>query len=144
MAYYEFVNEVWSRHLRDKAFTYGGSDMDAMKPLICQCCGGHIDRRTMMCPYCETQYNGKLEPVPVIADYEPDGYQTIQATVYVDELTFRNQEIAMKTVYEQLYEEMMKQMSQYVEVTEQVDCRRFRRIIRGRLKIFTGIGRNNL
>lgn len=29
-----------------------------MKPLLCQCCGGHIDRDTMTCPYCGVQMDG--------------------------------------------------------------------------------------
>ena len=32
-----------------------------MKPLICKCCGGTINRETMICPYCDTAYT-KDEP----------------------------------------------------------------------------------
>lgn len=117
--------------------------MDELKPLICQCCGGQIDRRTMKCPYCETQYNGKLEPVHIISRSEPYGVQTLQAAVYVDELAFQNQEIAMKIAREKLYEAMMKSMTPYVEIEENRDPCRFGRTLRGRLKIFTDKGRNN-
>lgn len=118
--------------------------MDLPKAFICQCCGGHIDRRTMKCPYCETQYNGNLEPVTyIVGRSEPYGVQTHQAEVYVDELAFQNQEIAMKIAREKLYEAMMKSISSYVEIEECRDNRRFGRILRGRLKIFSDKGRNN-
>ena len=118
--------------------------MDLPKALICQCCGGHIDRRTMKCPYCETQYNGKLEPVThIVGRSEPYGVQTHHAEVYVDELAFQNQEIAMKIAREKLYEAMMKSISPYVEIEECRDYRRFGRTLRGRLKIFSDKGRNS-
>ena len=118
--------------------------MDLPKALICQCCGGHIDRRTMKCPYCETQYNGNLEPVThIVSRSEPYGVQTLHAEVYVDELTFQNQEIAMKIAREKLYEAMMESMKHLVEIEEERDYRRFGRTLRGGLKIFTDKGRNN-
>lgn len=116
--------------------------MDELKPLICQCCGGQIDRRTMKCPYCETRYTGNLEPM-IVARSEPYGAQTIQAAVYVDERALQNEEIAMKIAHEKLYEAMMKAMSHYVEVEQRIDHSRFGRTLRGRLKIFTDKGRNN-
>lgn len=29
-----------------------------LKPLICKCCGGKINRATMTCDYCDTEYMG--------------------------------------------------------------------------------------
>lgn len=98
----------------------------------------------MKCPYCETQYNGNLEPVThIVGRSEPYGVQTLHAAVYIDELAFQNQEIAMKIAREKLYEAMMKSISPYVEIEENRDPCRFGRTLRGKLKIFTDKGRNN-
>ena len=39
-----------------------------LKPLVCKNCGGQIDRRTMKCPYCDTQYESQNEMIHVVVD----------------------------------------------------------------------------
>lgn len=34
-----------------------------VQPLICERCGGQIDRHTMVCPYCDTQYGERVKKV---------------------------------------------------------------------------------
>lgn len=39
-----------------------------LKPLVCKNCGGQIDRATMKCPYCDTQYKSENDMVYVVVD----------------------------------------------------------------------------
>ena len=111
--------------------------MDAMKPLICQCCGGRIDRKTMRCPYCDTQYNGKLEPATKIIYGERRDYDILHASVCLKEALFReNQAMAQKIAMEKLMQAMAKGLEPYVEVKEHCDPTSFSRIITGAIRLF--------
>ena len=35
------------------------SSVEPLSPLICERCGGTIDRESMICPYCDTAYKQK-------------------------------------------------------------------------------------
>ena len=50
--------------------------MNELKPLICQCCGGRIDRHTMMCPYCGAHYIKIPEPSSYVSRSEADSFDS--------------------------------------------------------------------
>lgn len=35
------------------------SSVEPLSPLICERCGGTIDRESMICPYCDTEYGSR-------------------------------------------------------------------------------------
>ena len=56
-AIYTSVTDIIDRidaTIDDRVVTY--SDTIKYKPLICKCCGAPINRETMTCEYCGTQY----------------------------------------------------------------------------------------
>ena len=50
-----------------------------VKPLTCERCGGAIDRKTMRCPYCDTQYERKNNGVTVNYVVEQPGTHRLRA-----------------------------------------------------------------
>lgn len=110
--------------------------MDEMKPLICQCCGGHIDKRTLKCLYCETQYNEKIEQVLPVLHLEPDGIETVSVSVMIPEEVFmKSKEAAMQLFAKRAGEALLKGILPYVNVVEQRDMRSFNRILSAKIKI---------
>lgn len=113
----------------------GGTDI--LKQLICQNCGGHIDRHTLQCPYCETQYNGELQQMPKIIYGERRDYDVLNASVCIDEKLFlENQALAQKIAMEKLTQVMMKGLEPYIEIKEHQDHRSFSRYITGAIRIY--------
>lgn len=54
-------------------------------PLTCECCGGPVDRATLTCPYCGTQYrrNTNLVEREVYCRIETPGVKTLVAQCQV-------------------------------------------------------------
>lgn len=50
---------------------------------ICQCCGGRINRRTMTCEYCGTQYRDAFDSVIRVETFH-NPIQTLAAHVVLD------------------------------------------------------------
>lgn len=59
--------------------------MFELKPLVCERCGGHIDRKTMKCPYCDTQYERRNNGVTVNYVVDRPGTHRLSAEIRVDE-----------------------------------------------------------
>ena len=92
--------------------------MGELKPLICERCGGHINRRTMRCPYCETQYNGKLEVIPDTPPFSHNGVETLAISIQIPEEDFCRGADASLNVRKKMCEALAKSMMPYLEVRE--------------------------
>ena len=55
-----------------------------IKPLLCEQCGGRIDRKTMRCPYCGTEYGRQNNGVQIRFKEGRPGEYSIFAQVQVD------------------------------------------------------------
>lgn len=55
-----------------------------IKPMICEQCGGHVDRKTMRCPYCGTEYAYSNNGVQIRFEEKRPGEHSIFAQVDVD------------------------------------------------------------
>jgi hypothetical protein len=110
--------------------------VDELKPLICQCCGGKIDRKTMKCPYCDTQYEKKFEGTPVSFTVERPGVHHIRAMARLDEeAVLRNPEIATKWAMDKLRNGIADGLLEYMRIDTEKDPLRFCRIIRADVRV---------
>lgn len=110
--------------------------MDELKPLICQNCGGHIDRNTMKCPYCNTQYEKKFEGTPVSFTVERPGVHHIKAMVRIDEEAIqRSPEAATKWAMDKIRNGIADGLLEYMRIDTEKDWRSFCRIIRADVRV---------
>lgn len=110
--------------------------MDELKPLICQSCGGHIDRKTMKCPYCDTQYEKKFDGTPVTFTVERPGVHHIRAMVRLDdEAVRRNPEGATKFAMDKLRNGIADGLLEYMRIDTCQDYSQFCRIIRADVRV---------
>lgn len=110
--------------------------MDIGKPLICQCCGGHIDRRSMKCPYCDTQYEKKFGDTPVTFTVERPGVHHIGAMVRLDECAVRQDpEGATKFAMDRLRNGIADGLLEYMRISTSQDYSTFCRIIRADVRV---------
>lgn len=109
-----------------------------IKPLVCENCGGKIDRQTMKCPYCDTQYERKNNGVTVNYVVDRPGTHRLQATVKIDEdMMLNSPEGATEFVMDRLRHEIADGLLAYMKISTSQDFRFGERchIIRGEVKV---------
>lgn len=111
-------------------------EMVERKQLRCKNCGGTIDKVTMKCLYCDTQYEKEhgLEPTPIVVDRR--GVERLCASIAVDEeciAMYPNviDQFAKSKVMGLLAKELLK----YATITVQGDPRSFRKIINATIEV---------
>lgn len=110
--------------------------MDIGKPLICQCCGGHIDRKSMKCLYCDTQYEKKFSDTPVTFTVERPGVHHIGAMVRVDEAMVRQSpQMATEFAINRLRQGIADGLLDYMRIETSQDYSQFCRIIRADVRV---------
>lgn len=55
--------------------------MSELKPMICECCGGHIDRTTLVCKMCGTAYRFDDDFKPVRIEVRKCDIKVVQGCV---------------------------------------------------------------
>lgn len=111
--------------------------MAELKPLVCQQCGGAIDRSTMQCPYCGTQYKRERESAVINYVVERPGVHKIRAEVKVPQEIMRNPEAATKFAMGRMRHEIADSLLDYMKISTQADYRSFCQIIRGETGLLT-------
>lgn len=109
-----------------------------LKPLVCERCGGSIDRRTMKCPYCDTQYERRNDGVTVNYVVEPPGTHKIQASVRADKyLMARDPAGYSEHVLKMLRNELAEGLLAYMKITTSEDLSFYGdcQIIRGEVRV---------
>lgn len=110
--------------------------MTEVKPLVCQNCGGRIDRSTMKCPYCDTQYERKYEGLPVNFVVEKPGVHRIAAMVRIpDKVSLRDPERATQYAMERLRQGIADGLLAYMKIRTELDPMSFCQIIRGEVRV---------
>lgn len=107
------------------------------KPLLCKNCGGAIDRFTMKCPFCDTQYERPHEEVPVLPVVEQRGVERICASIAVDmECLLRSPQDAIEHFAKsKVMGILAKELLKYATFTETDDPRSFRKIINATIAV---------
>ena len=106
------------------------------KPLICQCCSAPINRRTMQCDYCGTQYERENNGVTIKYEVEYPNIHKIGAKISVprDIVTHcpeRATEYSLRKMREQIAEGLLGYMKISTETDYMSDCQ----IILGEVRV---------
>lgn len=112
--------------------------MVELKPLICTQCGAQIDRKTMRCPYCDTQYEKKHDGMPINFVVERPGVHRIRAEVRVaDEMARYDPEGATRYVMDRLRFGIADGLLDYMKVvtSKEFDPMNMCQIIRGEVRV---------
>lgn len=113
--------------------------MRKVEPLKCECCGGAIDRRTMKCPYCDTQYemddDGGLVKAPFPILEMPSNIQTFHVAVKIGLEKFSNPEVAQRVIRDQLAKALAKVVAENMETTVERSMVDFSNIYKGVIRI---------
>lgn len=110
--------------------------MTELKPLVCEKCGGAIDRRTMKCPYCDTQYEHKNNGVTVQYVVDRPGVHTLRACVRVDNFRLhRDPELATEYTINKLRQEIADGLLAYMKISTEKDFLNQCEIIRGEIRV---------
>ena len=110
--------------------------MTELKALTCKNCGATINRATMKCEYCDTQYQRTYEGAEITFVSERAGVHSIRAMVAVDELMVgKNPEAATEFAVRKLRNSIADGLLEYMRCETEVDPIRFCRIIRGEVRV---------
>lgn len=103
------------------------------KPLLCEQCGGQIDRATRKCPYCGTQYE-LPEGVKVVIDRP--GVHRIRCEARLDEaVLMASPEVATEMTLQQMRKQVADSLLAYMEFVTEVNPMSMHRIIRGEIRV---------
>jgi ribosomal protein L36 len=109
-----------------------------IKPLVCDQCGGQIDRKTMECPYCRTQYERKNNDVTLRYVVDRPGTHRLRAEIRVDEgMIAHDPERATSYVLDRLRREIADGLLAYMKISTSQDFSFHERcqIIRGEVRV---------
>lgn len=112
--------------------------MIKIEPLICEQCGGAIDRRTMKCLFCDTQYERKNNGVTLNYVVEQPGTHRIRAQVRIDKrMMADNPERATAYTLDKMRQEIADGLLGYMKITtaEDFEFGRECQIIRGEVRV---------
>jgi RNA polymerase subunit RPABC4/transcription elongation factor Spt4 len=107
-----------------------------LKQLVCQNCGGKIDRATMKCPYCDTQYESKNEMVQIVLD-RPGTYK-IRCHAKIDRaLMAKAPEMARDHVLRQMRSQIADELLGFMKfmTSEEYDPISMCQLIRGEITV---------
>lgn len=110
--------------------------MFELKPLVCKNCGGQIERSTMKCPYCGTQYESPNGMLKIVVDRP--GFHTIRCETRVDMENMRhNPEAAKEYVLRDMREQIADGLLAYMKfmTSESYDFMHRCQIIRGEVRV---------
>ncbi len=99
------------------------------KPMICKNCGGIIDRFTMKCPFCDTQYERPHEGVAVLPVVEQRGVERICASIAVDMECLDRNPYPRDHITKNALVSLARHLLDYATFTVMDDPRSFRKII---------------
>ena len=107
-----------------------------IKPMTCQNCGANINRRTMRCDYCDTEYESPNERLKIIVDRP--GVHTIRCETRVDMMHMRySPEGAREYVLQDMRQQIADGLLAYMKMTtyESYDPLNCCQIIRGEVRV---------
>lgn len=111
--------------------------MSELKPLVCERCGGIIDRKTMRCPYCGTEYayNDNRIQVRFIERQKP-GEQVICVQATVDSrILVCDPEGATECALEEMRQQMADSLLAFMKISTCDNPAMNAKIIRGVVRV---------
>lgn len=112
------------------------TDQNGLIPLICERCGGKIDRRTMRCEYCDTEYVHKKDSVTVNYVVERPDVHKLRAEVSIpDEMALCNPEGATEFVLARMREQIADGLLAYMKIQTAENPFMCCKVIRGEVRV---------
>lgn len=108
------------------------------KPLICERCGAAIDRKTMRCPYCGTEYIRENNGAQIRFVVDRPGVQKISTQVRVDmDMMAASPEGARAYVLDRMCHEVADALLAFMKISTAEDYSPLSRcqIIRGEIRV---------
>ena len=110
--------------------------MFELRQLECVNCGGKIDRSTMKCPYCDTQYERKQDEHIIKYEVERPGVHRIRAKVKLDQASIiHNPEAESNYVMGKLRSAIADSLLDYMQIAIADDPRSFTKEILGEVRV---------
>lgn len=107
-----------------------------MKPMICEQCGGHIDRRKMRCPYCGTEYGRENNGVVMRYRLSRPGETVIRSQVSMDYGMVKDcPEGAKEYALDRMRHEVADALLAFMKITTCTDYSNMCEIIRGEVRV---------
>lgn len=105
-----------------------------LKPYVCTQCGGKVNRSTMTCEMCGTQFKETENVMRIVA--ERPGVKTLGATIAIDrEMAYLSPEDTSEIVMRQMVDELAKCIAPFIDVKTEDDPILGRQLVRGRIRI---------
>ncbi len=94
-----------------------------MKALICECCGGRIDRHTMTCPMCGTQYKLDEYEHPIRVIEYSQRVETLTSRIAIPRYVVEHMETedVMEMTLRQMAQQMAEKIMPLIEFTHEYD-----------------------
>lgn len=110
--------------------------MNDLKPFVCQQCGAPINRQTMTCEYCGTQYRRERDEVMVHYTVQRPGVHVLKVqTAVPDDLAAHNPEAATEYAMRKLRDHLAESLLAYMKLDVEKDTFRYAQIIRGEIRV---------
>ena len=102
-------------------------------PLICKCCGGTINPRTMKCEYCDTSYRRHVDG---IIEYRRPGEDCLTSSFSIDRHALKEDGAhLMHYCLREMAGKMAEQLLPYCEFDSGYDVETDRILLRSRLRV---------
>lgn len=115
-----------------------------MDKYICSCCGGKIDKSTMKCDYCGTQYKMENDNVVIRVETFQNPTRELICSRSFDRRDlelFRNQEHAFDTMVSHMAMEFAKDLMPYMDMEYEFDPVNLRYSLHARLKVVNPVNK---
>lgn len=107
---------------------------DWLKPYVCTQCGGRVNRATMTCEMCGTQFKEQDNILRIVA--ERPGVHTLgQAIAIGNEMALLQPKEVSAIVMEQMTRELAKCIAPFIEMEIEDDPIYSQKIVRGRIRV---------
>lgn len=111
-------------------------DLYEVRKLTCENCGGAIDRASMKCPYCGTQYERKHDGITVNYVVNRPGVHTLRAEIRMNHAMVANDpERATEYALDRLRQEVADGLLAYMKISTSKDFCDMSEIIRGEVRV---------
>ena len=110
--------------------------MTELKPLVCEKCGGSVNRKTMRCRYCDTEYAYDNNGMQMRFVVEKPGTNVIKATVKVDRgMVLNAPERATAYALDKMRHQVADGLLAFMKISTEFDPREMCEVIRGEVRV---------
>ena len=111
--------------------------MSELKPMICECCGGHIDRTTLICKMCGTAYRLDDNFLPVRIEVRKGDIRVVESCIQLprEYVLCMDADEMSKLTLTKMAEQMAEKILPLIEYQTEFDMRQNMYVTHGRLRV---------